>query len=291
MVLLSRPVSQPLAFLYLSQIPYTGFGSGPVAEVVFFTLILGWSALASYFLTIKGWGARMLAIMGGTAAMSMPSFAPMHPVPAVPASRPVEAKPERAPAPAVPAPVIEEASTESKDVRGVLVFEHVPGSSMPRLRLVEKPQAQVKMFNPVISPIQPEIPAYSASSPTVAPALSTLSSTELLKAVAGGNDEGVYAAIRGADAQKMICDAAVKLDVLYRARVERRPLSGELASAFGSWSAKALEELISFFTCAADYTYSNRETPVKLSLMKAVDLAKRVANPQVVGSKNDLNFV
>jgi len=170
---------------------------------------------------------------------------------------------------------------------------------MPRLRLVEKPAAAPQKAAPVISPIQPEVAAGAA------PKASTMrnvnvetfrsatldTSGAFLKAIATGNDEAAFSALRGTDGSKLVCDAAIKLDVLYRARQEGRVLSGELAASFTAWNKEMVEELISIFTCAVDYTYTNRETQVKLALTKALALAKRIhTNNHSVGRVNEFSM-
>ncbi len=58
-VLFKKPGDQPLAFVYLSQIPYTGFEAGPVLTLVFWLAVILLAGISSYFVMGKG-GVRYI---------------------------------------------------------------------------------------------------------------------------------------------------------------------------------------------------------------------------------------
>lgn len=48
-----QPGEQPLAFVSLSSIPYTGYDAGPFGIALFWMLLVGWSALVAWLIVIK----------------------------------------------------------------------------------------------------------------------------------------------------------------------------------------------------------------------------------------------
>lgn len=61
MTLLAKPGQSPFAFVYLSQVPYTGFEGTPAAKALFYTALILWSAVLSYLITARRFGSRLLA--------------------------------------------------------------------------------------------------------------------------------------------------------------------------------------------------------------------------------------
>lgn len=51
---LDNPGEQPLAFVYLSQIPYTGFGAGPVVTSLFWMIVFALSAFIAHIMITRG---------------------------------------------------------------------------------------------------------------------------------------------------------------------------------------------------------------------------------------------
>lgn len=66
--LYQQPNPQPLAFVSLSQIPYTGFEAGPALTMIFWLAIGLLSALVAYAIVGKGFTRHVLAYVLGTAA-------------------------------------------------------------------------------------------------------------------------------------------------------------------------------------------------------------------------------
>lgn len=58
-----NPGEQPLAFVYLSQIPYTGFGAGPIVTTLFWLIILGISIFLGHIIISKGVMQKFVAHM------------------------------------------------------------------------------------------------------------------------------------------------------------------------------------------------------------------------------------
>ena len=59
-VLLPGAPSAPFAFVTLSQIPYTGFEAGPIEQIIYWGLLILWSAFIAYLFSVKRLGAKML---------------------------------------------------------------------------------------------------------------------------------------------------------------------------------------------------------------------------------------
>jgi len=86
------PNEQPLAFVYLSQIPYTGFGGGSsTTTALFLTLLVIWSGLVSYAFVVKKMGRKLLnaavSFAQGTtfekAAAENTNMAPIEEIPSI----------------------------------------------------------------------------------------------------------------------------------------------------------------------------------------------------------------
>jgi len=58
-----NPGEQPLAFVHLSQIPYTGFGAGPVVTSLFWIIVLAISAFLGNLMVSRGVMDRFMAFM------------------------------------------------------------------------------------------------------------------------------------------------------------------------------------------------------------------------------------
>lgn len=55
-----------LSFVTLSQVPYTGFPTGPLGMTLFWVFLIIWSGILSYFITVRGWGRKWLDSISGT---------------------------------------------------------------------------------------------------------------------------------------------------------------------------------------------------------------------------------
>ena len=77
-VLLTKktPDEQPLAFVYLSQVPYTGFGGGPITEALFWTLLILWSGVLAYFVSVKRIHERLFSLFSLSATAT--AFVPLQ---------------------------------------------------------------------------------------------------------------------------------------------------------------------------------------------------------------------
>ncbi|HEY4510930.1 MAG TPA: hypothetical protein VJG29_00990, partial [Candidatus Paceibacterota bacterium] len=75
-VLFQGPAEQPLAFVTLSQIPYTGYEAGPLGVALFWTLLVLWSVFVAYLLSVKQLHLRVYAALSRFSAPS--SSASVH---------------------------------------------------------------------------------------------------------------------------------------------------------------------------------------------------------------------
>ncbi len=89
---LPHPTTQPLAYLYLSQIPYTGLDLGFWGTIVYWIMLIGWSLAAAYlvlfgvlpYIVRKGqaFGLQVVEVLNETPRMT-PVFAPAPLIPPV----------------------------------------------------------------------------------------------------------------------------------------------------------------------------------------------------------------
>lgn len=62
-VLFQGPTEQPLAFVTLSQIPYTGYEAGPLGALLFWALLVLWSAFIAYQMSVKHLHTRIYGVL------------------------------------------------------------------------------------------------------------------------------------------------------------------------------------------------------------------------------------
>ncbi|MDP2593937.1 MAG: hypothetical protein Q8P36_01175, partial [bacterium] len=92
--LFSYPSVQPLAaYLYLSQIPYTGLDLGPVGTVLYWLALIGWSLALAYLVLFGGlpYLRRRFGDFGGRVALALntPALAAPLAAPSIPSILPV----------------------------------------------------------------------------------------------------------------------------------------------------------------------------------------------------------
>ena len=71
-VLFRGPTEQPLAFVTLSQIPYTGYEAGPFGAFIFWTLLTVWSMFIAYQIAVKRLHTRIYDILANMFSPAVP---------------------------------------------------------------------------------------------------------------------------------------------------------------------------------------------------------------------------
>lgn len=268
-LLYKKPVEQPLAALYLSQIPYTGFGGGPVAQAIFWSLLALWSAGVAYVVTVKGGGTSVLAILGVGAQAARGAFERLTAAEARIISERPAAKPASLSYIPVPKKPKQEKPKATSAVAageyGILSFDS-GSNGIPRIRIAPAPGT-----------VAPVIETKSVVTATTQPRMSMTLEVDpdaLLAALAAGDESAAFAAIRS-NPSVSIKRSLHALDWLLHDRIEgTHSAPPALAHLFDSWSNEKLENLIDALTCAVDRSYASPTTGAKLAITKALTVAQ-----------------
>ncbi len=280
---LAHPSSQPLTYLYLSQIPYTGLDLGPVGTATYWAVLLGLSLVLSYLVlfVIIPYGTRATRTFGTQVSAFLNA-----PEPEV-ASEPVRVAPvaaradERHDVAAEPARgysayegfkslAHEEALTIEDIVHG-LSRNHAVAHSTETVASTPAPASAAApapvWTTPEQDPEPPRTPA--ADSPVIADVRG------FVIALAQGDRAAVFAGLRqhargGGAPEALLSAAACLLDDAYRARIEGAASDPTVARVVARLDTPKLEQVIAALATAIDASYTNGVTGAKLALTRAL---------------------
>lgn len=272
--------TQPLAYLYLSQIPYTGLELGPIGIVLYWlVLILSSIALAYLVLfyvapyvnrSLKEFGARIVD------GLNAERFAPAAPVMSVPAATP---------AVATMSSVMEEPRGYSS-YDGFKSFARKGALSIDDIVKGLTREPAMHNVEPIYENVEPV-----AVAPVQTITESVISPLQMNEAVEGapasadirgfasalieGDRAAVFAGLRqyvrgGGQAEQLISGVVCLLDDVYRARIDGTPCDADLARLAARFSTPTLEKLVASLTTAIDSSYSVDTTGAKLALTRAL---------------------
>jgi hypothetical protein len=293
--------SQPLAYLYLSQIPYTGLDLGPVGTVLYWLGLIAWCLAAAYLILFgalpwlakkgKEFSAEVLALANAepvfaVAAAPLANAAPAPIRAAMVAENPAPAGGRHSAYEGFKSFAREGALTIDDIVKGLsrMPVEASAKSGMP-VEHVAAPQPAALAPRPNVEPIYENVEPIeaAASIPRIAeqraaPKPAAQLSPEVpsfIAALLAGKREEVYATLRqlvqsGADAEAFIAQVSLALDDAYRARTEGAPVHAEIAELTRGLATGVLEKLVSALSTAVDSTYSIGITGAKLALTRAL---------------------
>ncbi|MDB5195415.1 MAG: hypothetical protein JWO84_599 [Parcubacteria group bacterium] len=271
LVLDSLPVvgNQPLSYVYLADLPYTGLDLGPVGTAIYWLMLILWS-LAVAYLVLWGMvpaGLRRFGLAGATASYAPASIAPAAHTPAAPVMHS---------APAAPAAARTHTSYEG--------FKALASEGALTIDDIVKGLAREADDSHLLAP--PAVAAPIAVAAAQAAATVTQSPAALLPpahqdvpafltALLAGEKEAVFGIVRditkaGGDAQEFITHAIMALDDAYRAKTEGSTVHPEVARVCENCTPTFLEKLITSLSTALDSSYSAGTTGVKLAVTRAL---------------------
>lgn len=299
--LLNKPGDQPLAFVSLSQVPYTGFEAGVLLTILFWLAVAVWSAGIAYIVVGKQ-GMRLMASQLMSGASYTRSATPSQAL--VPSVIHV-AEPVQAAAPQKVTPLRETLEAQAHR-EGVLLS---PEALEMVLGVSTDPNVVVRTFTELLQQAVKTLPredgwillssdrvmqfaaATDAPVPTPAPVAPTpvasplprssdlLDSAveQLVKAVLEGNRDNAFALVREFEAEAVPATSVVTgvtelVDRLYHARKvgasTNNPLLDEKVNDLPE---QALHELAIIFANALGATYALPYTGLKIALAQAFD--------------------
>ncbi|MFZ3043985.1 MAG: hypothetical protein WA058_02675 [Minisyncoccia bacterium] len=281
--------AQPLAYLYLSQIPYTGLDLGPVGTVLYWLALIGIVLGLTYFILfsfapainrrLRDFGLRVKAALNARelapAAASIPAAVPEVPYEA----------------PELPRTYSSYDGFKSYARNGALSIEDIvrglsrvstvtPTKAGHPHGAVVQPQVQP---TPNVEPVYEHIePVYDHVEAIMSDAV--IETTEVpapthirgfAVALVEGDRDAVFAGLRqhirgGGAPEHLLSKTVCIIDDVYRSRIDGTACDPDLARMTARLDTPTLEKLITSLTTAIDSSYSTSVTGAKLALTRAL---------------------
>lgn len=275
---LLRMNPQPLvAYLYLSQIPYTGLDLGPIGTVLYWLVLIVLTLALAYFVLfgiapfvnrrIRNFGARVTAVLN-TQEQKIAFI--QNTIPSTP-SMPSIMKQEL---PEVPRGYSSYDGFKSFSQKEALSIEDiVKALSREHPKIVE--QHNEERPAPKVEPI------YESVQPTVSDMVAETGEHSSVRgftaALIEGDRAAVFAGLRqqvrgGGSPEQLISSAVVLLDDVYRSRIDGTFCDADISRMAARISTPMLEKLIASLTIAIDSSYSSGVTGAKLALTRALSV-------------------
>ncbi|HWH16636.1 MAG TPA: hypothetical protein VNU25_03575, partial [Candidatus Paceibacterota bacterium] len=277
-------LEEPLSFVYLSEVPYTGLELGPWGTALYWLMLIGWSAALAYLVLFnavpfalaraKSFGGSVKEALNAEPSASHDSHAAhtthapahhdTHAAPAAPA-RPVGFNPH-------------DGFRSFAAADGLTIDDIVKGLS----RQIELDQAhEAPAHEAVQQSVREEAPAAPAyEAPKAAPAAPLAvpmndGVRDFIAALLNGDRDTVFGMIRklareGQDTELFVSHAACALDDAYRACIDGTTCHPDIAELTKDCHPSYLERIVSSLTTAVDGSYSAGMTGVKMALTRAL---------------------
>jgi hypothetical protein len=286
---LKAPGNQPLAFVYLSQLPYTGLDLGPVGTVAYWVALVAWSLAVAYlvlFIIIPYLARRM---QGFAHAVSSTLNAEQFATETYTASA-ITAHAEPTP---VGAPHVSKSTASvASDTRGYSSFDGFRSFAKAGALSVDdivkglareaSPSAHVEPIYENVEPMYQNVEPVQQAQPApvvreTAPTAIAPEVPSFIEALLRGDREAVFSAVRntvrtGGDAEAFLTQVVCALDDAYRARTEGTSVHPEIAHITKDCATPFLERLVTSLSTAVDSSYSVGITGAKLALTRALAL-------------------
>lgn len=278
--MLPHVLSQPLAYLYLSQIPYTGLDLGPVGTVLYWLALVCWSLALAYLILfgvapvvnrrVRDFASRVASVMNAQRfePISVPAAVPtMPPLP----NRAVQAEQT------IPEPPRGYSSYEgfkSYARGGALSIDDIVKGLSRHHRAVAEHAALVKEnVEPVYDKVEPIYENVEAIAENRAETGSDIRG--FASALVEGDRAAVFAGLRthirgGGAPEQMLSKTACLIDDVYRARIDGSSCDADIARLSARLDTPTLEKLVAALTTAIDSSYSAGVTGAKLALTRAL---------------------
>ena len=272
--------TQPLAYLYLSQIPYTGLDLGPVGTTLYWLALIAWSLALAYLVLF---GAVPFAY-GHTRRFGEKISTTLNA-----AQKPTD---NRAPAAiAPPLPETPQASRGYSAYEGFKSFAHNGALSIEDIVKGLSHQTHTPIVDrvvkaPAVEPIYENVEPIREHVGTTAEEHAPKANTSMHEApqirgfvssLVEGDRAAVFAGLRayvrgGGKPERLLADAACLLDDVYRARIDGTACDADISRLTARLTTPHLEQLVAALATAIDSSYSAGITGAKLSLIRALAL-------------------
>lgn len=275
-------LEEPLSFVYLSEVPYTGLELGPWGTALYWLMLIGWSAALAYLVLFnavpfalaraKSFGGSVKEALNGEAQESHDTHA-AHAVHA-PAQHDTHAAPQ---APARPSGFNAHDGFRSFAAGEGLTIDDIVKGLSRQIEIDHAPEhTEVVMSAPEPASTAPSYEAPKAVAPA-APAAVPMNDgvRDFIAALLNGDRDTVFGMIRklareGQDTELFVSHAACALDDAYRACIDGTTCHPDIAELTKDCHPSYLERIVSSLTTAVDGSYSAGMTGVKMALTRAL---------------------
>ncbi len=283
---LETPGEQPLAFVYLSEVPYTGLELGPIGTAVYWIMLIGWSAAAAYLVLFTGvpFMLRRAKSFGSGVRDALNSEPEVHGHGSHAvhsthdAHAPVAHDPYHTPAPAGYSPAVGFRSFAPAE--GALSIDDIVKGLSRMSEAEPEPHAVVPAgpahdVAPMHEYVAPQAAPVNVEGPASIPTHLPTDVPGFLHALLNGDRDGAFGAIRevtrtGGSSEEFLTHAVCALDDAYRSRIDGTAVHPEVARLTQSCATPFLERLVTSLTTAVDGSYSAGVTGVKLAVTRAL---------------------
>lgn len=270
-------LEEPLSYVYLSEVPYTGLELGPVGTVIYWIMLIGWSAALAYLVLFNAVPFALARVrrFGTSVNEALNSDAPSR------STHGHEARHDHAALSAHPGPAVSAAPRGYDAHDGFRSFAAGDGLTIDDIvkglaREMEQKHAAAPM--PVPAPEETPAPAPQVMQEAPAPqppAAITGDVRDFIKALLDGDRDTVFGMIRtkarsGEDTELFVSEAACALDDAYRACIDGTTCHPDIAELTSGCHPSFLEKLVASLTTAVDGSYSTGMTGVKMALTRAL---------------------
>ncbi len=256
---------QPLVYLYLSQIPYTGLDLGPIGTALYWLALVGFALALAYLILfgvvpLANRSFRSLSSrVKGTLNVRESLFAASRAAPTMVSSEPI-----------LPPPAAQEPREAPRGYSPYVGFKSFAHNGALSIEDIVKGLA--RNVEPIYENVEPIVNDIVANTASVSAPMNT---RDFISALVRGDRDAVFAGLRqrarGTESPEQLISAAVcLLDDAYRARIDGADTDTDIARLIARLDTPTLEKLISALTTAIDSRYSVGMTGVKLALTRAL---------------------
>lgn len=276
---LPHVLSQPLAYLYLSQIPYTGLDLGPVGTLIYWIVLIGFALAAAYFIlffvapfvnsALRNFGYRVSAALNAREpAFAVHSESRVIHEPHITVS---------SMAPEAPRGYSTYDGFKSFARNGALSIDDIVKSLSHQHPTPVAPKAEpiydhVEPVYENVEPIFEHVEPIAVEVPTAEPHIRGFA-----KSLVEGDRAAVFAGLRqhvngGGAPEHLLTKTVCLIDDVYRSRIDGSECDAELARMTARLNTPTLEKLVTSLATAIDSSYSTGVTGAKLALTRALTI-------------------
>jgi hypothetical protein len=274
---LKGPGLQPLAFVTLSQIPYTGLELGSIGTIIYWIILIIWSSAVAYLVLFKflPYTGRKLKTVGSAVTNALDATEEST----IDASMHEEMEDIQ----------IDGFAPKSHDDEVLSVEDIVRGLSRMHQERAPAEEPVAPVFPVEEAEEEPAIyeeeVVKEMSRPPVEVPVYTVPSVDgddmrLLNALMNGDRDTSFSMLRrtmrnGGRPELLLEKALVHLDTAYRARIDGIACSEDIRRICAQADTALLEEVVDALATAVDTTYSQSQTGAKLALTRAHAVIER----------------